>query len=42
MALSHLNDDEKDAWHAAKATALNDGTFYVMHPAHCSIGTKPN
>ena len=41
MALSHLNDEEKAAWHAAKATALADGTFYMMHPAHCAIGTKP-
>jgi SAM-dependent methyltransferase len=39
-ALSHLNDTEKAAWHAAKTTALANGTFYMMHPAHCAIGTK--
>jgi SAM-dependent methyltransferase len=41
MALSHLDDEEKGAWHAAKATALADGTFYMMHPVHCAFGTKP-
>jgi SAM-dependent methyltransferase len=41
MALSQLDDEEKEAWHAAKATALTDGTFYMMHPVHCGFGTKP-
>jgi SAM-dependent methyltransferase len=41
MALSHLNDEEKTAWQAAKAKAIAEGTFYVMHPVHCAIGKKP-
>ena len=40
IALSHLDDDEKSLWNEAKATALADGTFYIMHPVHCAIGTK--
>ncbi len=41
VALSHLNADEKAAWRTAKAAAIADGTFNMMHPAHCAIGTKP-
>ena len=40
-ALSHLNDEEQTAWHAAKAEAVKNDTFFMMHPAHCAIGTKP-
>ena len=41
LALSQLDDGEKEAWHAAKAKALANGTFYMMHPVHCAFGTKP-
>lgn len=41
VALSHLDDDEIFLWNEAKATALADGSFYMMHPVHCAIGTKP-
>jgi SAM-dependent methyltransferase len=41
MALSQLDKKEKEAWNAAKATALADGTFYMMHPVHCASGIKP-
>jgi SAM-dependent methyltransferase len=41
MALSQLDEKEKEAWNAAKATALADGTFYMMHPVHCASGIKP-
>jgi SAM-dependent methyltransferase len=41
IALSRLNDAEQAAWRVAKATALAKGTFYMMHPAHCAVGTKP-
>lgn len=40
-ALSHLDEGEQAAWHAAKGEAIADGTFYMMHPAHCAVGTKP-
>ena len=42
IALSRLDDDEQAAWRAAKETALAEGTYYMMHPAHCAIGTKPD
>lgn len=41
IALSRLNDEERTAWRVAKAAALAEGTFYMMHPAHCGVGTKP-
>ena len=41
ISLSHLNDEEQATWHTAKSAAIADGTFSVMHPAHCAIGTKP-
>jgi len=40
VALSQLDSDEKSLWNEAKATALADRTFYMMHPVHCAIGTK--
>lgn len=42
IALARLNDQEQAVWQAAKATALADETFYMMHPAHCAVGTKPS
>ncbi len=41
ISLSHLNDEERAKWHTAKSRAIADGTFSIMHPAHCAIGTKP-
>jgi SAM-dependent methyltransferase len=41
ITLARLDDQEQAAWKAAKAVALADGTFYMMHPAHCAVGTKP-
>ncbi len=40
MALAHLDAEETAAWHSAKATAIADGTFCMMHPTHCAIGTE--
>jgi SAM-dependent methyltransferase len=41
IVLSRLNTEEKNLWHRAKEIAVADGTFSVMHPAHCAVGTKP-
>ncbi len=41
IALSRLDAEEKDLWQRAKEIAIADGTFCVMHPAHCAVGTKP-
>jgi SAM-dependent methyltransferase len=38
---SRFDADEDRAWQRAKEIAIADGTFTVMHPAHCAIGTKP-
>jgi SAM-dependent methyltransferase len=40
VALAALNPDEIAAWQAAKATAVAEGTFFMMHPVHCAVGTK--
>jgi SAM-dependent methyltransferase len=42
IVLSRLDANEKVAWRAAKETALAEGTYYMMHPAHCAVGTKPS
>ncbi len=42
IALSRLDDDEQAAWRTAKEAALAEGTYYMMHPAHCAVGTKPD
>jgi SAM-dependent methyltransferase len=39
-ALSHLTAEELEQWHIAKRAAVAEGTYYMMHPAHCAIGTK--
>jgi hypothetical protein len=41
IALSRLDEEEKGQWQRAKEIAIADGTFCVMHPAHCAVGTKP-
>jgi hypothetical protein len=41
IALSRLDAEEKEMWQRAKDIAIADGTFCVMHPAHCAVGTKP-
>ena len=41
ISLSLLNENERVAWQSAKSTAIADGSYFVMHPAHCAVGTKP-
>lgn len=41
IILSRLDDDERAAWRTAKEAALAEGSYYMMHPAHCAVGTKP-
>jgi len=42
IILSRLDPDEEEAWQRAKKIAIAEGTFGIMHPAHCAVATKPS
>jgi hypothetical protein len=38
--LPRLSLEEALDWHAARAQAEADGTFFMTFPHHCAVGTK--
>ena len=38
--LPKLSRDEAQEWHAARAQAEVEGTFFMTFPHHCAVGTK--
>jgi SAM-dependent methyltransferase len=38
--LPKLSRDEAQEWHAARAQAELEGTFFMTFPHHCAVGTK--
>jgi len=38
--LGKLTPDETEQWHAARAIAEEEGTFFMAWPHHCAVGTK--
>jgi hypothetical protein len=41
QALSVLDANESEEWHAAIARADAEGTSLIATPHHCAVGTKP-
>ena len=39
--LAALSAEETQEWHAGKAQAVTDGTYFIAQPFHCAVGTKP-
>jgi ubiquinone/menaquinone biosynthesis C-methylase UbiE len=37
-----LNQEEAAEWHAARAKADAEGTFFFSYPHHCAVGAKPS
>jgi 2-polyprenyl-3-methyl-5-hydroxy-6-metoxy-1,4-benzoquinol methylase len=40
--LQKLSPEEATEWHAARAEAEAEGTFFMTWPHHCAVGTKPS
>jgi hypothetical protein len=40
--LPKLSQQEAGQWHAARAQAEKEGTFFMAFPHHCAVGTKPS
>lgn len=40
--LAVLTSEERDAWYDARAKSEEDGSFFVVWPHHCAVGTKPS